>query len=238
MLHTYSISQKDLRVNNDKLVEILYRDADRETRRKFAEKESFINRIDRLSSYYLHCLEPAGFTSPVVVDELRNIFYESLPADSPIYQAAEFWKTGEIFLVTIGQELENSVKNLTEKGDLTDALFLDAMGSALVEEAAEIVQKKWCERLKETDTILPDTYPIRYSPGYCNWDVKAQEILFAFLGGGNIPVSLTPGGMMHPRKSISGILVLEEADPVSPLAGSCRLCGLGCEYMREKTEYC
>ncbi len=228
----YEIHSSHLKIEPEKLVEILYRDAGREKKLKFAASDSFLNRLHRLSDIYLNCLEPAGFTIPFDISEFRNVFEETLPNTSPIYEAVDYWQEGAIFLVTIGPEVENSVKNLSEAGDLTDALFLDAMGSVLVEEVAELVQNQWMENLLKQREISPNLHPVRYSPGYCQWNVAAQEMLFACFDGDRIPVSLTKGGMMHPRKSISGIVVLEEKDPSSSLVASCRICGRMCEYMR------
>ena len=232
MCTKYNIQSSCLKIEPIKLAEILYRDAGKEKQLRFAASDSFLDRFYRLSSAYLNCLEPAGFTVPFDISEFRNVFEESLPEKSPIYKVVDYWMDGAIFLVTIGPEVENSVKNLSEAGDLTDALFLDAMGSVLVEEAAEYVQNEWIKSLSDHREISDNTYPVRYSPGYCQWDVAAQEMLFACFGGDGIPVSLTKGGMMHPRKSISGIVVLEERDPSSSMVASCRICGRMCEYMR------
>lgn len=232
MFTRHIIQSAQLKIEPEKLTGILYRDADDERKLRFAAADSLLDRLHRLSGIYLNCLEPAGFTVPFDISEFRNVFEDSLPASSPIYKAVDHWKDGAIFLVTIGPEVENSVKNLSEAGDLTDALFLDAMGSVLVEEAAELVQNEWMKNLSEQREIPVNTYPVRYSPGYCQWDVIAQEMLFACFGNDGIPVSLTKGGMMHPRKSISGIVVLEEKDPSSSLVASCRICGRMCEYMR------
>lgn len=232
MFKTHTIKSDDLKIDPLKLAEILYRDAGKKKQLQFAGTESFLNRLDRLSGIYLNLLEPAGFSVLFDISEFRNVFEESLPSTSPISIAMDSWLDGAIFLVTIGPEVENSVRNLTEAGELTDALFLDAMGSVLVEEAAGILQNQWMENRTKLKEISAGIYPMRYSPGYCQWDVAAQEMLFACFGGDGIPVSLTKGGMMHPRKSISGIIVLEKKDPSSSLVASCRNCTKKCEYMR------
>jgi len=232
-LTRYEFDRKDIKIKPEEAAEILYRDAGEKDRIEFASGEMFVRRYNRLYETYLHILEPAGFTRPLNVADFLEIFAETLPDSSPIFQAVKFWKKGAIFIVTIGPDLENSIKSLIERGELTDALFLDAMGSALVEKVAEMVERKWAKSLLKREHIPDGVIAVRYSPGYCQWDVKAQETLFGYMGDDGIPVSLTPGGMMHPRKSISGVVVLEETDPSSSLVAACRECKKMCRYMRK-----
>ena len=46
----------------------------------------------------------------------------------------------------------------------------------------------------------------RFSPGYCDWNVKQQKMVFQAMRGDCAGVSLTDSCLMIPRKSISGII--------------------------------
>jgi len=52
----------------------------------------------------------------------------------------------------------------------------------------------------------------RFSPGYCDWDVEQQRILFEAVDGEKAGVELTETCLMLPRKSISGIIGISLAD--------------------------
>jgi hypothetical protein len=45
-----------------------------------------------------------------------------------------------------------------------------------------------------------------YSPGYCGWHVSGQRALFAYLGADAIGVTVNESCLMHPLKSVSGVL--------------------------------
>ncbi|MCD4786152.1 MAG: hypothetical protein K8T10_20210 [Candidatus Eremiobacteraeota bacterium] len=232
MLTIYKIDRNELKPTPDKIADVLYKGADRKTRDKYASSKQFIERYEILLSKYTVMLQSNGVSEIIQNKDFRDIFYESLPESSPIYKAADFWETGALFIATIGPALEESVAQLTTNGHLTDALFLDALGSVLVEETVERIQKVWSGNVIKESDFGRNVVPVRYSPGYCQWDVRAQEALFGYIGDKGIPVSLTSGGMMMPRKSISGIMVMERTDPGSSLVASCRICGRKCEYMR------
>ncbi len=46
----------------------------------------------------------------------------------------------------------------------------------------------------------------RYSPGYCNWPLKDQRPLFAFVGENPTGIALSESCLMHPIKSVSGVI--------------------------------
>jgi hypothetical protein len=111
-------------------------------------------------------------------------------------------REGAIFLVTIGADLEQSIREEIEHGRNRNAFILDCLGSSAAEGAANAlhrnIQRRFGLRMR------------RYSPGYNDWDVSEQRVLFEFLGrenAGQIGVELTPDFMMTPRKSVSGIIL-------------------------------
>jgi hypothetical protein len=71
----------------------------------------------------------------------------------------------------------------------------------------------------------------RLSPGYGGWGLEHQPALLARLHAGELEITLSPGFMMSPRKSISFAMWLGARErPAAGLAG-CRACGLRrCRY--------
>jgi hypothetical protein len=136
-------------------------------------------------------------------------------------------------LVTLGPALEARVAALQAAGSLTRALLLDACGSAAAEEAADLLSARVLEGLGLTaPSGAPAGTPgCRLSPGYGGWSLEHQPALLGLLDASALGVSLTPGLMMQPRKSISFAMWLGAAQrPAEGLAG-CRACGLRrCRY--------
>lgn len=107
-----------------------------------------------------------------------------------------------IFTATIGASLEKRVSQLMDQGEMLKAVALDAVGSAAIEkvvcELEESVRKKAMTGGAEISR--------RYSPGYCDWDIKEQKLLFDSLNGDSAGVELTEEYLMMPQKSISGVI--------------------------------
>lgn len=114
----------------------------------------------------------------------------------PVFKDAE---KVAICLCTIGPELEQEIKNLMEKNEMTRALILDALGSEAAEEVAIQSDRILAEKAREMN-LWPSK---RYSPGYGKWDIKEQRFIFGLLPAADIGVRLTESCMMVPRKSIS-----------------------------------
>ena len=106
------------------------------------------------------------------------------------------------FYATISEQVEKESKEHISKGDLMEGYTLDLIGSEAAESVATIVH----------DTILSDVngsgYKItnRFSPGYCDWDVKEQFMLFNLFENDQLPIHLNESALMKPIKSVSGLV--------------------------------
>ena len=94
------------------------------------------------------------------------------------------------------------VAYLAENGLVLQATVLDAIGSDAAEQMAVFVE----ERIRNIASSLGLSISRRFSPGYCDWDVDQQEMIFRALNGNSAGVRLTEEYLMLPRKSMSGII--------------------------------
>ena len=107
-----------------------------------------------------------------------------------------------IFLVTIGKYLEETSFQLARDGLILQATVLDAIGSNAVEKVAGFAQARIKEIVKAEGRVTSR----RFSPGYCDWNIGQQRMLFYALTGNTMGVRLTGECLMIPQKSISGII--------------------------------
>ena len=107
-----------------------------------------------------------------------------------------------VFLTTIGGHLEEMVSQLSKDGFMLQASVLDAIGSSAAEKMAESVQRMIMEESKPRGLYISQ----RFSPGYCDWNVKQQKEIFQAMNGDFAGIRLTSECLMLPRKSISGII--------------------------------
>ncbi|MCU0290754.1 MAG: hypothetical protein MUF10_02005 [Thermoanaerobaculaceae bacterium] len=121
---------------------------------------------------------------------------------------------------TIGGELEEACAGSQAAGETLHALLLDSIGSAAAEAAADALNALVCD---EASRLGLATEP-RESPGYGAWDIACQPRLLELLPAAELGVSLTPGLMMQPRKSVSfGVRLTDR--PVQA-GGRCARCNL------------
>ena len=107
-----------------------------------------------------------------------------------------------IFVVTIGKYLEETAFQLARDGLILQATVLDAIGSDAVEKVADFAQ----DRIKEVAKAQRLVTSRRFSPGYCDWNIGQQRMLFYALTGDTVGIRLTGECLMIPQKSISGII--------------------------------
>jgi hypothetical protein len=125
-----------------------------------------------------------------------------------------------VFLVTIGKGLEERTFELAEEGHILESVVLDAIGSNAVEKVADTIQSK----IKEIASVRGLSISQRYSPGYCDWDISQQKMLFQAMNGASVNIRLTDGFLMVPQKSISGIIGIAPADSGLENFSPCETC--------------
>ncbi len=232
----YRFEPDEIPVTMELVGDILYQGAPGEVIREKMHSPGNQKILKTVQERYTPLLNLRGWVRPVPTGLLRELFAESLADDSPIYGAVDDWVETALFIATIGPAPEDSIPGLQKTGRITQALFLDAFLSVSTDQLAEIIMKDWAGgRIPEASADGHRFCPQRYSPGYCRWDVSGQTALFGYMADLDIPVSLTSGNMMHPRKSISGILVVEKFAPGDVLTASCRRCGDHCPNIRRIT---
>lgn len=106
-----------------------------------------------------------------------------------------------IFVATAGEEFEQWAAAL---GDIVHTYMADAIGSVIAEAAVEFITDKIKEEAAKEDLFISNNY----SPGYCGWSVAEQKGIFALLPETFCGVSLNDSCLMHPIKSVSGIVAI------------------------------
>jgi hypothetical protein len=128
-----------------------------------------------------------------------------------------------VFLVTIGKKLDWKIDKLMNEKRLTEAYLLDSIGSVAVEEAAAGLQRVIDEDLQNQFKKTS----LRFSPGYCDWKLQEQKMIFNILDADLVGVKLSPSYLMSPRKSISGIFGIgNEKDMKYYKTNPCYFCEL------------
>lgn len=140
-----------------------------------------------------HLVAPAVAYEIYPVTGMSSLFSSLLPGAKELALA----------VVTIGPGLEKQVADYTNRGEPLRGLLLDGIGSAavdsLAEEAGKLIAGEASSRGYEASRP--------FSPGMpCGLPITEQRQLLEMVPSGEIGVSLTPAGVMVPRKSVSMVI--------------------------------
>jgi hypothetical protein len=125
-----------------------------------------------------------------------------------------------IFVASIGRGLEDRVSQLMEQGHMVKAALLDTIGSEAAEKTICYLQ----DEVRGLAELYDADVTLRYSPGFCDWDITQQRVLFDAMDSAPIGVSLSEECLMMPRKSVSGIIGLGWGEKRRLRLSPCRFC--------------
>jgi hypothetical protein len=107
-----------------------------------------------------------------------------------------------LYICTAGEDISNHANKLLSEGDPMLSYIFDVIGSVTVEKATDKIQELLEIECNKSGLSISD----RYSPGYCEWSVAEQQILFSFFPNNFCGISLSKSSLMSPIKSVSGII--------------------------------
>lgn len=175
--------------------------------------ENYHNLIDFSYSYIIRDIES--------VQENRVNIENSITLESKVIsRLLKQCETVAIFVLTIGNHLEDMVTYLAENRLVLQATVLDAIGSGTAEQLAVFVEDK----IRESATSRGLVISRRFSPGYCDWNVNQQEMIFKAMQENTAGVRLAEEYLMLPRKSISGIVGISSNDSNIEHYNPCKTC--------------
>ena len=126
-----------------------------------------------------------------------------------------------IFIFTLGNKIDEIIKEENKSGDTLAALFSDSIAADILKKLGEyignIIEK---EGIKDKSWDSTCTY----SPGQYQWIIEEQREIFSMLEGSRIGVKLNKSFMMTPLKSISGVYGFGSKDKIGKIRVACDIC--------------
>ena len=122
---------------------------------------------------------------------------------------------------TLGSRVDAAIRRLA-LGSVAEGAAAQAVAAALIESYCDEVQAQFY-----TGGLAQRP---RFSPGYGDWDLAEQQLLFPVLNCAKmIGLTLTDGCMMAPSKSVTAVIGLSE--DVQCVWNKCMTCGnINCPY--------
>lgn len=106
-----------------------------------------------------------------------------------------------VFACSLGAAFEDWARSMMVD-DPALGFIADAVGSAVAESLADRLH----DHIETTMAGHGWKITNRYSPGYCGWSVADQHGLFSLLPGAFCGITLGESALMHPVKSVSGVI--------------------------------
>ncbi len=179
--------------------------------------------VERSREVFVDSARAIGLYQPLTIDEFDEVYRGDgdNDSDTPLEHVVEEADSLALFAVTLGEEISDRITAHFDAGELADGYILDQVASFAADELASIAGRRF-----QVDNSRADLAVLPYSPGYCGWHVSGQRALFAHLRPDEIGISLNDSCLMHPIKSVSGVLVLApiEAHDFSPAFPCCATC--------------
>lgn len=133
-----------------------------------------------------------------------------------------------LLAATLGNALETAIRRAQVRG-LTRALMLDCCGSAAIESVCDAAEAEIRAAVGEGKHLTD-----RFSPGYGDLPLSVQPLLLDILDAPRrIGLTLTPTGIMTPRKSVTAILGIADTPQPRRFRG-CAYCSMfeNCAYRK------
>lgn len=223
-MKTYKITLSDLTINKNEIYLNLGYGGQ-------TPDQSFIEMIDIMMEHInSFCFPSAGYliSSGEITDknyiEINNI---RIKVGSVITKYLRNATHFAVFVVTAGEEFDNYLEQLKAEGDIVSEFLAYSIGTEIAEAMVRFVTSRITEEGNKSGFKITHSY----SPGHCSWHVREQQQLFSLLPEKPCGVELNESSLMHPVKSISGIIGLGKEVASTP--HGCEICGLKTCYKRK-----
>jgi hypothetical protein len=153
---------------------------------------------------YNHIMGGYRISDNIKIETARDTFLvegERFDAGKQVVNKLKRSESLAIYICTAGEEVSIRSKELMNSGSFLEGYIADLVGSVVVEEAMDVIFKKFASELGEKGLKTTN----RYSPGYCDWKVSEQHKLFKFFPENFCGVQLSESSLMHPIESVSGV---------------------------------
>ena len=175
------------------------------------------------------CLqETLTLASPRVVWRLLPVLPGGLRVGDDIQALLSESTQCVLLAATLGNALETAIRRAQVRG-LTRALMLDCCGSAAIESVCDAAEAEIRAAVGEGKHLTD-----RFSPGYGDLPLSVQPLLLDILDAPRrIGLTLTPTGIMTPRKSVTAILGIADTPQPRRFRG-CAYCSMfeNCAYRK------
>jgi len=190
--------------------------------------EKISSLLDAALDIFGRLAEPQGLMQDLTVTEFPAI-YDGNGMNSPEGPVPGMVLRADglaLFAATLGESLIAKSNELFKQGGPALGFMLDAVNSSAAERLGRLMCLRFLDSIPSKSFRLPEPRAQYYCPGHCGWHISGQTKVFEALHPEEIGITLNASWVMHPFKSISGILVAGgiEIHRFQPAFSFCKQC--------------
>jgi len=137
----------------------------------------------------------------VPIDEFYKLFCPYAQQSKSISKLLTRAENVYLIAVTLGGALEHRSREYFRNNEVFKGYILDRLGSFLVEEEIKKIDMKINRQCDQAGFITTH----RYSPGYGDFSIKAQQIFFDLVRDSIPGLKISHGCLLSPEKTITAI---------------------------------
>lgn len=139
-------------------------------------------------------------------------------------------KEAVICAATLGKALDYELQR--DDMRMHERVVLDQTASDVMEAVMDIGQAHIQNQCLPGEAVTK-----RCSPGYCDWSVDQQQMLFSLLPSEVLGIRLSSSCLMSPRKSVTALMGVADERTVELYGNACGSCtNRDCAFRRDHTE--
>ena len=176
--------------------------------------------MDDAIGFFNDLAQPCGLMEDFDSDGFPDIYTGNgmNAPDSPVPSIVARADATALMAATMGDALAVKCSELFAEKSASLGYMLNVVASAASESLGRQMCRLFLDRLRSEprnsreENIMGNIKAQYYCPGHCGWHISGQEKLFAALHPEEIGISIGAHWVMHPFKSISGILAAAPID--------------------------
>jgi hypothetical protein len=184
--------------------------------------------LDSALDIFGRLAEPKGLTQDLPVAEFPAIYDGNgmNSSEGPVPGIVLRADGLALFAATLGDSLIAKSNELFKQGGPALGFMLDAVNSSAAERLGRLMCLRFLDSIPKENFRFPEPRAQYYCPGHCGWHISGQAKVFGALHPDEIGITLNASWVMHPFKSISGILVAGgiEIHRFQPAFSFCKQC--------------
>lgn len=107
-----------------------------------------------------------------------------------------------VVVATVGEKVEGLIKKYNDEYDFLKAYWCDKLSNWTLYKVIDQIKNEISNECESKDYHITS----HWGPGYCGWNISEQEKLLPFSVANELGISLSSSMLMHPIKSISGVI--------------------------------